>query len=1268
MNISKLYIIIKRGPMNRLNYLLVLFFLLTLGTVDAQQTIKVLGTEVSMIVFFPLIIIALCLLIFIVIFIKDTFSSNQEKAEEKKEQKAAEQVMGENKPLKVKKPEEKQKEKKNYTKQINNLNLSFNELNQQEALDRFSAMFKDYFTDVYNLERQFTYDELKTKTDNKEEYEILENLNLYKYSGKPYAKEDIKSLMSKFSAILKKREAEEYLIEQRALRYRIVNLVKNIFTFHKPGIIKIKEKAEVIKPKETAASPLANVLNNVKYKKEKERIFGLIKTGRFLIKQNPLKAKKVYALALSYFYKLPVEEESDIVDAFSDFYKELEIHTGKRNITRVTRKIINLKHKESAPTKKGINHLNSLIKEIKNEERSIKNNISHVFKDLRGYEDKFLDTVSDYIIKRENQGTSFMRLEEESLIKSLKETLRSINRKRRLTLSYTKDEFFNMAQAVTDAVLAIKKLEMNTNAFIKDEEKHMVLAVKSFFHYIKSRESDIVNSVNTFETNLTNKEKEEFKKIDHAFTHEILSFRTLVKEIKEYIFECQREDYEQILEEDIRFYNEIISFLNAVKKKEELGINYTVNFERSFVNNIKHFFIRQKQMRNRLKIEVFEALPSYVERNMPKIHIKRPELSFIKYIKNEKEEIKHKLLQSKKSTSHIHNIFKKIKGYLQEQEKKTVGFLKEEERFLLTRLRQLNSNIQSREEHIISTIRNGFSQEESRLKERISESHIFADIEEYVANKEDQGLNMLEQEELRFVHKMKSFLNHLKLKRTLKIFEHDIKSGIPNIKDLKSETTYLHYKTKEEELLLNNFIRNIEDYITHCEKENYEDVIKEDIAFHLEISSLVNKIKKDRELGIDYTLRLEKDIMNRIKYYFDKAAETKSNIKADLLSGIPSYIEKEKIRLKKAEKSLIKSLDKTRLEIKEGALKDMLTVKKDMLIVKNKAKSIKSLFSKIDIYLKNKEDKGINLGGKEKYLSDKLRELNKLISTKENNVYESLKSLMEHKHKGLNVKNNIFEEFKYILNKDEEHFMFSLKRFIKRQENRAKNLHSLEKKFLLDLKLISRFFDYTAASFLSGEKKFISLVRNSLKNIKQDVLLTEEERSAIKYFLKENNFLNVLDVRIKKKSEYIKKLEREEHKVITKIKNLEQRYTGMIKNQYVRLFYAKPLYIKPKTEDVLTGKNPLNIPLNIPDMQIKKKSAYLQRLEEEEKEVSAKIKNLEHKYMDLIKSQYIKSVYIKPKAADTTINKERKLSKEHQELLDQEHNIKEKLEKIGHFN
>ena len=328
----------------------------------------------------------------------------------------------------------------------------------------------------------------------------------------------------------------------------------------------------------------------------------------------------------------------------------------------------------------------------------------------------------------------------------------------------------------------------------------------------------------------------------------------------------------------------------------------------------------------------------------------------------------------------------------------------------------------------------------------------------------------------------------------------------------------------------------------------------------------------------------------------------------------------------------------------------------------------KSLFSKIDIYLKNKEDKGINLGGKEKYLSDKLRELNKLISTKENNVYESLKSLMEHKHKGLNVKNNIFEEFKYILNKDEEHFMFSLKRFIKRQENRAKNLHSLEKKFLLDLKLISRFFDYTAASFLSGEKKFISLVRNSLKNIKQDVLLTEEERSAIKYFLKENNFLNVLDVRIKKKSEYIKKLEREEHKVITKIKNLEQRYTGMIKNQYVRLFYAKPLYIKPKTEDVLTGKNPLNIPLNIPDMQIKKKSAYLQRLEEEEKEVSAKIKNLEHKYMDLIKSQYIKSVYIKPKAADTTINKERKLSKEHQELLDQEHNIKEKLEKIGHFN
>ena len=157
------------------------------------------------------------------------------------------------------------------------------------------------------------------------------------------------------------------------------------------------------------------------------------------------------------------------------------------------------------------------------------------------------------------------------------------------------------------------------------------------------------------------------------------------------------------------------------------------------------------------------------------------------------------------------------------------------------------------------------------------------------------------------------------------------------------------------------------------------------------------------------------------------------------------YIEKEKIRLKKAEKSLIKSLDKTRLEIKEGALKDMLTVKKDMLIVKNKAKSIKSLFSKIDIYLKNKEDKGINLGGKEKYLSDKLRELNKLISTKENNVYESLKSLMEHKHKGLNVKNNIFEEFKYILNKDEEHFMFSLKRFIKRQENRRKISYTKEK-------------------------------------------------------------------------------------------------------------------------------------------------------------------------------------------------------------------------------
>ena len=218
----------------------------------------------------------------------------------------------------------------------------------------------------------------------------------------------------------------------------------------------------------------------------------------------------------------------------------------------------------------------------------------------------------------------------------------------------------------------------------------------------------------------------------------------------------------------------------------------------------------------------------------------------------------------------------------------------------------------------------------------------------------------------------------------------------------------------------------------------------------------------------------------------------------------------------------------------------------------------------------NKPIKKHNIKDLESYLAKKEKQGLKFLQTEELKLVYGIKDFIDYFKSKDKIKNEIkkksrmFHEFAYVLKKDEEKFISTLRRYLIRQEEKIKTLSSVEKEFLEDLKLFLKFMEFIGIGLVEDQKKLISLIKESLQKkheLQQVRILTDEERDAMSLVLQNQVTYQPFDmeIEIKKKSEYVKKLEREELKIKEKLDTMEKRYRDLVQHQYIEAEHIKEM-------------------------------------------------------------------------------------------------------------
>ncbi|MAG47437.1 hypothetical protein CL617_02430 [archaeon] len=946
--------------MGKFNYISILVALLLLETVNAQSTINVFGTELSIIVAFPLAIMALSLFIFLLIFVKDTIQDYSSSKKEPKEDTAGETPI--HKEIKVKEEKKELKEEdtnKKISTLIGQFRIRINKLNAAESLEDFSRIYKEYLALSYNLKSELTYDELTNRAQKPLERKMIKDISLFKYSGRSYNKKSVLALLEKLKTLEVSRQKELKSQEKDKISEHIIDPIKSLLRL-KP---KLAQEKKYLKP-----THFKEILHNLKYKKERKEIENLISSGKDVLKINPLKAKRLYSQALSKYYKIPSQEERNLTSSLYKFYQDIELFTGKRHITSITKKIFKLKLRERIATPKGAHYLKHLGKGILNEEQKVKDTIVHTFKKVRKYEDKFIHSISDYIIKKERKGVAFIREEEESLMNSIYSTLKSIKDTRRQTLHYTKKEFNNLTDAIEKLVLGTKNLEKKSVHSLKREEQSIINAIGSFFSYIKSEEWKVISSIEICEKEFLTKEKEElhndaeflgdirkyelnlvkgftdyiknkeerglrflsnterkfisklkifslnthkrrtvephktefsklhkhvkaslidlkqfekanvdfitqkeknlinslknffnhiksnekrilssikrfkksaesiipdkedFNKANYEFKRKIAKKVALVEDLKDYVGDCEKENYLQIRENDIIFHNNIQNYLNTIKRKQELGINYIHSLEKSFVNEVKIHLNRRLLEKRKRKLELLERIPSIVKRKG--IPLRPDEKSILDYLQYERDDVRNNLIASKQGRKHLSGILSKVKESLQKDMQDKWNLQKEEERYVFDAIRESNEKLEIKEKKILQSIETATK---NKIEAKKHKKNISKVLEDYLLEKEKEIVGFVKEEEMDLIHGVKSFLFNVKNKATIASLKGHLitkatrKSAIKTKDILKSklviELNYLLKTTKKA----NKFFKSLERFVKRQENKikNFSKIEKD---------------------------------------------------------------------------------------------------------------------------------------------------------------------------------------------------------------------------------------------------------------------------------------------------------------------------------------------------------------------------------------------------------------------------------------------------------
>ena len=383
--------------------ILTLALLFNLKTEYAQTEVTLFGNTYSLILVAPIFLMAIMVLFFLGLILKDNIGKF----------KLPKIDIGK---IKFKKHHEKSSAVKeikmfDYRNKFSILRENLHKINNEQAFNELNEIAKEFFKDKFGIKHEFAFAELNELVKGHiKDVKLAEKLSLLRYSGAVLDSSQVKLLFKEFGDLLSEskvkkikhelrfweRVKENFLtlfgkkeyVEVKETKIKVpVKAVpvklepeKNIFAkffslFRKKEHVEVKpleiKKIEIpnLEEFEVEKKPRFSLFRNLSTKIQKFRILKLINRGKMIIERNPLIAKRYYARALLAYYKLPIQEEKEIMDNLMDLHNRIlhkRIH--EKTFLDISKSLIEMKHQGKHISRKSIGLLNTLNNFIKREE------------------------------------------------------------------------------------------------------------------------------------------------------------------------------------------------------------------------------------------------------------------------------------------------------------------------------------------------------------------------------------------------------------------------------------------------------------------------------------------------------------------------------------------------------------------------------------------------------------------------------------------------------------------------------------------------------------------------------------------------------------------------------------------------------------------------------------------------------------------------------------------------------------------------------------
>lgn len=307
-------------------------FLVSLSAVYGQG-ISVGGQEISIIILIPLIAIIIVVLIFLIMFISDTSKIQPVRSRLNLEDKTKEFN------LEIKE-EIKPKIWLNYLDVIDTFTRRLEQKDTKIAFDGFIKIFREFFKDRFNLDYEFTYDELLNELKKKGFINtgLIVDLKEVSYQDGNLTKEKIYDLAVKLRSLVEKVDRDKLITvneDKVNKNFKIFNTTNKALTNIKKEEEKIDNKLNKFLVDETkklfkSKHNISEIKSNYnEFDKDKlEQISFLIRNGRESLKKNDsVKLKEIYG-DLCYLFPFLSDNNKkiaylEILEFYEDINKQL---------------------------------------------------------------------------------------------------------------------------------------------------------------------------------------------------------------------------------------------------------------------------------------------------------------------------------------------------------------------------------------------------------------------------------------------------------------------------------------------------------------------------------------------------------------------------------------------------------------------------------------------------------------------------------------------------------------------------------------------------------------------------------------------------------------------------------------------------------------------------------------------------------------------------------------------------------------------------------